>query len=245
VDPVTHSELRTLTLQRAGQDPTASGYFTGAMATAALNRSLRLFVLRSLCVERTDTYTLVAGAAWSHVLTQFADFLLPLRLEYAGARLRPARLSELDALSATWQATAGDPERYSLAGLDLLAVYKQLAAGGTLSVLYAGAPERMSDDADVPEIPAEYHEDLVAGAIPLMRLAEGGQELDKALPGLKRLFDAAAKLAGYVRQRSLDLRYDRLPAELERYDLSRWLAMERRRAPWLMDSASRPAPAQQ
>ncbi len=240
---MTLSEMRTLTLQRAGQDPTASGYFTGAMATAALNRSQRLFVLRSLCVERTGTYTLVAAATWSHVLTQFADFLLPLRLEYSGARLRPARLSELDALNATWQSTAGDPERYSLDG-DLLAVYKQLAAGGSLTAIYAAAPARLTGDADVPEIPAGYHEDLVAGAIPLMRLAEGGQELDKSLSGLKRLFDGAAKLAAYVRQRSLDLRYDRQPAELERYDLSRMLAMERRRTSWPITSDSRPAAAQ-
>jgi len=240
---VTLAELRTVTLQRLGQDPTVSGYFTGAMATAALNRSLRLFVLRSLCVERTDTYTLTAATTWSHVLTQLADFLLPLRLEYSGARLRPARLSELDALDAGWQASAGNPERYSLAGLDLLAVYKQLAAGGTLTVIYAAAPTRMTGDAHVPEIPAEYHDDLVAGAIPLMRLAEGGQEMEKALPGLKRLLDGAAKLAGYVRQRSLDLRYDRLPAELERYDLSRMLAIEKRRTTWLITSDTPPAPA--
>jgi hypothetical protein len=153
-------------------------------------------------------------------------------------------LSELDALDAGWQSSAGDPERYSLAGLDLLAIYNQLAAGGSLTLIYAAAPARLTGDGDVPEIPANYHEDLVAGAIPLLRLAEGGQEMAKALPGLRRLFDAAAKLGAYVRQRSLDLRYDRLPAELDRYDLSRLLAIEKRRTPWLTTSATRPEAAQ-
>ena len=226
-------------LTRVGEDPAAPVHYTGPMATAALNRSLRLFVLRSLCVERSTTLTLTAATAWHHVRVQIADFLLPLRFEYGGAHVRPARLGDLEALSATWQATAGDPERYLVAGLDLIAIYKQLAAGGSLTTIYAAAPAKLSADSDVPEIPAEYHDDLVGAAIALLRLAEGGQELDKSLPGLARMLAGAAKVAAYVRQRSLDLRYDTLPAELDRYDLSRMLAISERRAPWLTTSASR------
>jgi hypothetical protein len=242
VDPLTLAQLRTRTLTRVGEDATAPAYFTGSQAMSAINRAQRLFVLLSLCVERTVSYTLTAATCWSHVRTTVTDFLAPLRLEYSSARLRPARLSELDALAATWQATAGDPERYALIGLDLLAVYKQLAAGGTLSLVYAAAPATLLADADVPEIPAEYHEDLVEGAVTLLRLAEGGQELAKAWPGFGRLVAGATKMAGYVRQRSLDLRYDRLPLELDKIDLSRALAITRKETSWLTTSASRPEP---
>lgn len=242
---MTLSELQRRTLTRAGEDPDAPRYFTAPMAVAALNRAQRLFVLRSLAVERSASFTLTAATTWFHVRTQLADFLQPLRLDYATTRLRPARLSELDALDAGWQASAGDPQRYSLAGLDLLAVYRQLAAGGTLTVTYAAAPVRLIDADDVPEIPAEYHDDLVDGAVPLLRLAEGGQEMSKALPGLRKMLAGAYKLAAYVRQRSLDLRYDRLPQELDNFDLSRQLAIPQRRpTPWLTTSDSRPEAAQ-
>jgi hypothetical protein len=128
--------------------------------------------------------------------------------------------------------------------LDLLAISGQPADTASLSAVYAKGPAKMTDDADVPEIPPEYHELLAGAAIGLLRLREGGQEMQKAMQGLTPFFDGARQLARYVRQRSMDLRYDRIPPELERYDLSRLLAISRKEHPWLTTSQSPPAPAQ-
>ena len=221
------STLRASVLERLGEASGVSGYYDAADANDALNRSQRLFVLLTLCLEGSGTITTAAATAWYMLRTQITDWMVPLTLEFDGAKVRPARLSELDALSATWQATAGDPERYALSGMELLALYKQTAGIDTLDVIYARCPARLYVDADVPEIPVEYHELLVDPSVAMLRLREGGQELEKVKPLFGRFMGGAKELGNYVRRRSLDLRYDRLPAELDRYDLSRLLAISK------------------
>lgn len=242
---MTLTELQTATLERIGEDAAAPVYYTETQAVAALNWAQRLFVLISLCVERTSSFTLTAATTYHHVLSQITYWLLPLAVTYCDIRLRPARLAELDALDAGWQASAGDPERYCVSGLDLLAVYRQLAAGGSLSLIYAAAPAKLAAGADVPEIPEEYHPLLPGAAIALLRMKEGGQEFEKARPGLQALIAGAGRLAAYVRRRNLDLRYDSTPIEIERFDLSRVLAISKKRAPWLITSDTPPAAVQQ
>lgn len=221
---MTHAQLKTRTFERLDEPTDGSGYHSGIDITAGLNWAQRFFVVLTLCLEKSAAFTLTGGATWFKVRTVLTDWLMPLRLEVSNAKIRPARLSELDALAASWQATAGTPERYSLQGLDLLAIYKQPAGDTAASWTYARTPTTLSAPTDTPEIPAEYQPLLVDGAILYCRLKEGGQELEKVLPGLKRFLDGAARLGKYGRQRSLDLRYDRLPAEIERFDVSRMLA---------------------
>ena len=241
---MTFGDLKTRTLTRAGEDATAPVYYSGGDAGKAINWAQRLFVLISLCLERTASFTLTSATTFYHVRDQVTDWLLPLQVTYTGLKLRPARLADLDALDTTWPATPGDPQRYAIAGMDLLAIYKQLAAGGTLSLVYVPAPVRMSAAADEPEIPGEYQPLLVGGAIAYLRMAEGGQEFEKAKPALQALIEGAGRLGQYVRQRSLDLRYDRAPIELERFDLSRLLAIPKRRSQWLTELATRLGQAQ-
>lgn len=223
---MTFSTLRASVLERLGEESGVSGYYEASDANDALNRAQRLFVLMTLCLEGSGTITTAAATAWYTVRTQITDWMLPLTVEYDGAKVRPARLSELDALSTTWQATAGDVERYALLGVDLLGIYKQPAAPDTLSVTYAKVPVRMDTDSDVPEIPTERHELLVDAAIALLRMREGGQEFEKVRPLFERFLSGAKETARYVRQRSLDLKYDNLPAELDRFDMSHLTAIK-------------------
>jgi hypothetical protein len=239
---VTFGAILQETLEGLGEDPAGPVYYTAGDATQAINWAQRLFTLLTLCLETTGTLTLAGATVWYTVRTQVPDWLLPLRLEYAGAKLRPARLSELDALATAWQATAGAPERYACLGLDLLAIYKQLAGAGSLDLIYAKVPVRMTGSADVPEIPAAYHGVLPGAAIALARLREGGQEMAKAQPLLRPFWAAAQEVSRYTRQRSLDLRYDRIPPELERFDMSRLLAIEKKEHQWLTTSPTRPDP---
>jgi hypothetical protein len=242
VAAVTFGAICTETLQGLGENPTEPVYYSVGDAGQVVNWAQRLFVLLTLCLETSDTLTLAAVTTWYSVRTQVSDWLLPLRLEYAGAKLRPARLSELDALDTAWQASPGDPTRYASLGLDLVALYKQPGAPASLDVMYAKVPARMTGPLDVPEIPEAYHGVLPGAAIALARLREGGQEMTKAQPLLRPFWAAAQEVARYTRQRSLDLRYDRIPPELDRFDLSRLLAIEKKRNPWLQTSDTRKDP---
>jgi hypothetical protein len=71
----------------------------------------------------------------------------------------------------------------------------------------------------------------VDGAVSLLRMKEGGDELAGAMAGLGRYLQVAAKRAAQVRGRSLAQRYDKLPLELERYDFSRLLKIRPDLAP--------------
>lgn len=243
---MTHAELRTRTLERLGEEAAAPAYFTAQDATDGLNWAQRLMVLLTLCLETTQNFTLSAATCWHDVRATRSDWLLPLRVEYGSTKVRPARLADLDALDAAWQASPGDPERYACLGIEpvLLAVYRQLAAGGTLSLTYARVPAAI-ETAGAPEIPEEYQPLLIDAAQAYCRLKEGGQEMGKVQPLLRRFLDGAAKLGRYVRARSLDLRYDRLPPEIERFDVSRLLPPTGGTKPWLITSQSRPEPVPQ
>ena len=207
--------------ERLDESPADPRYWTAAEVLAALNEAQRLFVFLTLAVERIATLAIPAATPFSSVRTLIPDFMFPLRLSLAGARLRPARLSELNALSRTWRATAGTPARYSLLGLDLMAITPQPTAGLPAGLTYAAEAAALDSGDDVPEIPGSDHESLIDYAVYALRLKEGGQGLAESLPGLDRFLKAAAARAAIVRARSRAMQYDTLPAELKLADFSR------------------------
>ena len=238
---MTLAQLRTRTLQRLDEDTTSPVYWSAQEIHAALNEAQRVFVFLTLCLEKTGTLALSAATTFYHLRSTFSDFLLPLRVRVAstGAKVHPARLQELDALDSTWPSSAGTPVRYACLGFDFFAVYKQPAAPGTsLDVTYAHTPATLAADGDTPEIPTEHHLTLIDYAIPRLRAKEGGQEFVKTLPLFGQFLDAASKMAAYVRARSLEARYDRLPFELSSYDRSRLIDPNqymRFLKPWLVE----------
>src|SRR6185295_2347365 len=116
--------LQTHTLERLGETGT-SGYYTGAEAIGALNAAQRIFVLLTLALEKTTVFPLAPNTVFYHLLDSLPDFLLPLRIRVTGgARVKPGRLQDFDALNPTWQLAAGNPERYACLGFDFLVLYK-------------------------------------------------------------------------------------------------------------------------
>lgn len=208
---------------RLGDDisrPTET-YYTRGEVLVAINQVYRMMVFFTLALETTVTYNLSAGAAHYRMLTTYADWILPLRIRLSsGAKLRPARVTELAALDASWSTTAGTPERYALLGFDLVCIYKRPTATTAVQIVYARTPAPLSADADVPELETKYHDSLIDGAITLLRIKEGAQEWQKTLGGWQRYMDAIAKLADYVRARNRAQGYDHLPVELARFDRS-------------------------
>lgn len=220
---MTTADLISRTTKRLGDDPTtpANTYYTRGEILVALNQVYRMACFFTLCLETTVTYNFLTATAFYRMLTTYADWILPLRIRLVGgAKLRPNKVTELAALDASWSTTAGTPERYALLGFDLVCLYKRPAGTTAASIVYARTPTPLAADADVPELPPEYHESLVDGAVTLLRIKEGAQEFAKTLVNWARFMDAIAKLADYVRARNRAQGYDHEPIELARPDRS-------------------------
>lgn len=187
-------------------------------ALGALNEGQRLFVLLSLCLEATESFTLTANQLSYNILGTLPDFVLPRRIyNSAGQQMRPATIAELEALDSDWQATTGTPYRYVVRGLDWLAVYPQPAAADTLSIVYARCPVGMVLGTDVPEIRVASQYALVNFAAYVLRNPEGGQEMSKFAGYFQEFLAEAQKVGDLVRARNRGSGFEtKGPFELER-----------------------------
>ncbi len=215
------SEMTNRVLRRIGDDPALSPslmHYTPSEVLEALNQCQRIFSFFSLCLEGSTTLAISSTVARYHILETVADWIAPLRVRIqGGAKLTPARLSELAALNQDWPATQGTPTRYALSGFDLLGVYKQ--ANTTLDLTYARGPVALISTG-TPEIPLRYHPALMEGAVPMLRIKEGMQEWQKTLSYWDRFLDAVQDCSEKVKARNRELGYDTLPIEIKRYDMS-------------------------
>lgn len=200
-------------------------YYQELAVRAALNEAERLFCLITLSYEVTSSFPLNGEQAFYHVRETLTDWLAPRRLlASSGQRLRPGRLSDLDALNSGWQDTPGTPSRYAHLGLDFLAIYPQPAEADALVAVYAAAPPQMVDAADEPVIQENSHFALPNYAAYALRQPEGGQEFSKFLGYFNDFLDEVQRVQALVLAKNLDLRYEIAPFELERMDRSRLLA---------------------
>ena len=242
---MTVEELQMRALKRLDEDGISPRFWTPVEFLAALNEAQRFFTLLTLCLETVANYALGAGLTFHSMGATYPDWIVPLRVlaHATQARLRPARLTELEARSATWQSATGTPERYAALGFDLLALWPHPSGDATsLDITYAKAPVALTLPSSVPEIPAEYHASLIDYAIPRLCLKEGAQQLAKTLPRFERFLGDAGKLGQHVRGRNIGHGYDRVPIELERFDTSKLLALAlNRRESWPTMSPSRQA----
>lgn len=219
------SAMVSLCSQRLNE-AAAPVFYPAAEIKAALNEAQRFFCLLTLALEKTSTWTPATNTTFFRMLTIFSDWTVPLRITTAaGAKVRPARLDELTSLDSQWAKAAGSPYRYAALGVDLLALYPQPTSGFPLNVTYARAPVVMSNDTDSPEVPAEYHPNIVDYAIYRLRQVEGAQEFQKSLPLLDSFLDAVQRYGAFVRARNLGSRYDKVPFELESFDRSKLMRL--------------------
>ena len=161
------------------------------------------------------------------MLTVFPDWIAPLFVSTSeGTKIRPGRLDDLTALDSGWLNQPGSVIRYSASGADLVAVYKQPTAPGTvLNVKYARAPKALVNDTDMPEIRAQFHPALVDYTAYRPRQREGGLEFAKSFKYLDAFLSAAQTEAAYVRSRAIAGRYDKMPFELASFDRSKLLRL--------------------
>jgi hypothetical protein len=227
------SAMQGLVTQRLNEGSSGPTYYPTAEITAALNEGLRFFCLLTLGLEITAQWTIPAAGpnvqnTFFRMLTVFPDWIVPLRITtLAGAKIRPARMEDLSCLDPQWITSVGTLGRYVALGADLVAIYQQPKAATVVNVTYAQAPVPLANAADTPATPAEYHPKYVDYAVYRMRQGEGAQEFSKALPFFASFMEGAKHYAAYVRSRNLGARYDKVPFELEKYDMSQLLKLRR------------------
>jgi hypothetical protein len=224
---VTSAEIAQRILIRADDSYPASLSITAdpaggipAEILAVINEGQELVTLLTLCLEATAPFTATAGTAFFGIRTVLPDYLVPLRVLGPAGRLRPATLKQLDAANEQWQQTLGTPARYVAMGFNLFAITPQVNADTQLTVTYARAPVQIVGD-QFPEIPEEYHIDLVDYGIYRVRLKEGAQGLQRGMKYLNRFLDRMTVLGDFVRARSRAANFDILPMELALFDRSR------------------------
>lgn len=218
---MTFVELQTRTLERLGEASAAPVFYTLAMVKNALNHAQQLFAFLTLCLEDTQTFALTQGQVW-YTSDPGGRIVILRARQTGGVKVIASRLADLDSLNPDWQQeTQGPPARYAQTGARLFAVHPPPSAGQSIVLTLAVCPAIMTLDADVPQIPEEYHPCLMDCAVPLLRSAEGGDQFEKELPRFDAFLNAAAKLGNYVRARNLEQRYDVLPVELDKVDRSK------------------------
>jgi hypothetical protein len=190
-------------------------YNLTAEMLASINEGQQQFALLTLCLETSGTVALTSGTCFYSIRDSLTGYLVPLRMAIAGARLEPARMTDLDARYYDWAATSGTPARYMQAGMNLLAIVPQQTGSATLTVLYAKEPAVLTTGTDTPEIPAEYHPALVKYALYYLLQKRGGQYLSLALEKWEEFLEAAAQCAEFIRTRYRARQYDTLPAEIK------------------------------
>ena len=187
---------------------------------AAVSEGYQLATMLTLCLETTTPLTLPAGTSAIDVRTVLADYIVPLRLLVGGVRLRPGTLSEFDALDEGWFQRAGTADRYASLGFNLLVLNRQPATNTTAQFTYARAGAALGYN-DTPELPTDYHIDLVDYGLWRIRIKEGAQGLARGAQYLNRFLDRMTALGDWVRARSRAARYDTSPCELALFDRSR------------------------
>ncbi len=207
-------------------------YYTRLEVWHAVNAAQRLFCFLTLCLERTVTFTLTNGQTFYEIDEQVADFYAPLRVTYGGVRLTPDTIHNLDLRNRRWRNQVGDPVRYAQEGVNLLAITPQPATGSnSLQLTYAAEPAELISDMDAPEIPPDQQLHLLDFAYYWLRLKEGGEELQTAVPYLQRFLDAAQKYQSFARAKARGQNYDRRPIQLSTVDRSRFEVKFRRNWP--------------
>ena len=194
-------------------------YYQPQELLALLNQAQRLFVLLTLCLEKTVDMQL-SGVSFYHALQFFPDWIVPLRVRApGGVKIAPKSLGNLAALDSAWTTRTGSPTHYCFQGFDLLGFYKRDSS--VVRMTYAYSPVDMTTSS-TPEIPAEYHPVLLQMVPPLARIKEGASEWRKVLPLWSTAHEGIDQCSKEVRSRNRERGYDRMPVELRKIDLSKF-----------------------
>ena len=195
-------------------------YRTDAVLNNSLNDGYQLASALSQGCERTVsfTYSVQTGGYCAYLPT---DFFLPIGVYAAGTRMEPVRIADLNIVTTSWlNDVASSPTYYwtlgALGFAPSLWLYPRPTADTRMRMTYAAIPGRLSNDANVPLIPQEYHYVLVQYAYAWELLKERGPLLaNKAYREFIKFVTTVNELQAIVYRRAPDRDWQMIPWDLE------------------------------
>lgn len=216
----TLAELKSRFQLMAADDGT---YWSPTEVVTWLNDAQSDFASRTLSVRESTTIPLTTGTA---VYTLPSKTIRVLRVVHDDRPLYRENEPRLDRLTPNWMsATAGSPSSYlhGLEGSTKLRLHPapdSTAATNPLGVIVAKTPTDLAADADVSEIPVEYHHALVLYALTKAYLKDGdNRNPEKASIFWQQYMDQVELATDHV-ARSLNrgqmVGFDGTPRDVER-----------------------------
>ena len=167
-------DLRTLLTRLLDED----GIFrTTDVLNMTLNASYQTTAIMSQGCELTSQFILGANEMFKFMNQ---DFFVPVSIWMGTTRLYPIRSADLDFLTDDWMsADPGTPAYYFLHGSltrnPTVWIYPRPTVSTTFRLTYAAVPAKMTQDTDIPRIPAEHHYTIVLLSYAWELLKERGQ----------------------------------------------------------------------
>jgi hypothetical protein len=212
---MTLSELRQLVARWLDEDGIRR---EASVLDDSLNEGYLMTCLATQAYEVTKTMLLLPQSPFYQLPS---DFFLPVAAYLEGTRLYPVRMDELNLLYGDWFLTSvtGTPTYYFTVGAltthPQLWLYPQLAQQATLTLTYAGVPQRLAADTSVPRIPEEYHVALAYWAFAWELLKERGNEvIGKTTRIFKQFVELTQKLREFIYHRTPDRDAQTMPWDL-------------------------------
>lgn len=164
-------------------------FWTDAELLGWINEGLARLARRiAVFVDRDVTTSVVGGTA---PYTLPTAHLSTIHVSLGTTRLRPVNVSEVEALSSTWQADSGTPTRYLQdgSGVSTIRLYKKPVASGTLAIVEHELPDTVTATSELP-LP-----DPVSDYLTFFVLGEARRrESDGAMPEIAQFCDSMCGL---------------------------------------------------
>jgi len=212
---MTLSELRQLVATWLDEDGIRR---EASVLNDSLNEGYLMTCLATQAYEVTKTMPLRAQQLL-YLLP--SGFFLPVAVYVNDVRLYPVRMEELSQLYGDWflSQTTGTPTYYFTVGAlteqPQLWIYPQLAQPGSLTITFAGVPQRLASDTSVPRIPEEYHIALAYWAFAWELLKERGNDvIDKTTRIFRRFVELTQSLREFIYRRTPDRDAQLMPWDL-------------------------------
>jgi hypothetical protein len=135
------------------------GFYPEDDLSSWINQGALEVANRLECIEGEASLTVTAG---NRTASLPEDFIRFLRVS-TETKLKPTDIDYLDSVNDYWEAVEGAPTHYYLTGRTI-GVYPKPIDNTTINLLYIKAPAMMKNDADICEIPQEYHQIVVYSA---------------------------------------------------------------------------------
>jgi hypothetical protein len=225
---MTLAQMRELVLRYVDEDVTQPArWISNTDANNALTMALRIYCFLTLASEAKTSVTINASN-FDHatILSSVPDMIIPLRITQDGVQISRSQYPRFRARSDSWRRMPDLPQRYAMISGNAIAIDPPpVSSNYTQFELTYAKFCPLPSDGNEPQVPAEDHDGIAAGAAAIVAgLKIGGQDQTMAQARLSEFFDCIARRIDWVQHRTRTNRYDVAPAPVAKALVQRLMA---------------------